>query len=220
MNMREFRAAGLIGLLAAMLTAPSPPSWADETKNEHTVGIRYPFGVWKKVKVSDLLTEMDLYVSNVGIVNQQVQGVKFDPNAPKDEIEKRFEGAISLDRHRADLNALREQISLCMASMESKAAARREDGELGAEEEKTLAECRRHCQNVLDETNKLYHNSSIMVTANRKTYFLKAWEEHKRMMTQLEKLAADCPMMMAKSLKITGDPAPEPVAKPAAEHQH
>lgn len=210
MNMRNDR-LGAVAVLAGLLLA----SWsfavsAQEAREERLVGVRLPgSGLFKMVKIGDLRNELKIVTDEVSVLNRTVQSIKFDPNAPKDEIEKQFEGAISLERHRAELNSMRDRFSLCMAAMQSKAADRRAEGKLTPDEETALVACEAHCLKTLDRINSLYHNTSVMVTANRKTYFMQAWQEHQKMMAELEKLAAGCPMMMEEALKVTGEPAVE-----------
>lgn len=187
--------------IAALVLSGATVQSAEATSAGKIIGgVRGPTGIMRPLRADEVTSSAVSFSAAVEQLATEVKIVKLDPNAPKDEIERQFNGAISLARHQAELNTLRDQFTRCMTTMQQEAKAAEAEGTISKEMKQQLDACDAHCSKVLAKLNALHHNTGMLASATRQSYFLDAWDKHKQMISDLQSLAKECPMMMQEAM--------------------
>ncbi|MCB2141339.1 hypothetical protein KQH29_00185 [bacterium] len=155
----------------------------------------------RPIYAEDIKAEIVDITHVVDRITTQVEQFPLDPDAPEGQIRRLFEDALPLAKHRADLNEVRDRLSMCMAATQMKAQEARDAGEFSPAEEGAVNECLAHCEKVMAQLNRVHHNTAMLSSATRRTYILNAWKEHQKMMADLREMTSKCPMMMERAMQ-------------------
>jgi hypothetical protein len=175
----------------------------------------------KPIYASEIEKDTESVRAKVDEMAKAVGEAKVNPEA--DSVEKAWPGSISLERHKADIAEIQDKFSLCTAAMQHQIQDAEASGKATRADRARFKTCMDHCNSILGTMSDIHYNTSAMLTATKKVYFLDGWEKHQKLMAHLQEQMKACPMMMKETMaccaNLTG--ATKPKAMPgAASHDH
>lgn len=212
--MKKYRFIALAAAIAAAVIIMPSLTSAQEKPGEKPIahGRLKGVGVAKPIYESDLHKDVKADAAKVDKLVDYTKQTKLNPE--KDEVEKMFEGSISVARHLTEVAKVSESISHCMATMQNEIAAKRDSGKATDADKAQLDNCDAHCKKINETLDKIHQNSSRLGTATRRQYILDGWDKHQKGMAELQGLMKDCSAMFDETLKHTNMPMEMPAAKP------
>ncbi|MBI1783582.1 hypothetical protein HYR69_00430 [Candidatus Sumerlaeota bacterium] len=200
------------GILPALILAAGvvfqPAGMMAQEKGEKPIGEMTLHSAGKPVKPiykSNIEKEIGGIKSKVDKMAAEVKGAKI--NAEKDGVEQMLGGAISLDRHRAEIAGLVDKLTLCKAAMENAFKEQEGAGTATADDKAKFEKCTQHCDKLLAGLNSMHYSASILGTATRKQYILDGWDKHKKAMEEVEALMNECPTVVHEAMACCKTPA-------------
>jgi hypothetical protein len=144
-----------------------------------------------RVSTGEPITHLNEFERKLKFMADRLADVRVEPST---DIR---EGGITLQQHEADVAAVRDEFTRCLAALSAEIEEKEAGETVTRADRRQFDKCVRTCDTLLDKLNHMHLNASIMGSADRKSqWVIGGMEKHQQTMKEVQKLAAECSTMI------------------------